>query len=283
MSTPSSQTSRHCPACGARLHGPFCSECGAAASRPTDQTARTLWPWAVVAVALAALVATVVTTQRRGAPTPATAPATAPAAGGTATPAAGLDAAGAAPVDLSTLTPVERFDRLFDRVMRADEGGDAATVTTFGPMALAAFEMLDAPDADARFHAGLIRIATGDYAGAAAEAAAIAAAQPTHLFGILLKDGSPNSNRISGAGRGPSRVPAAYPSETVAQRPEYPGHQVIIDRFLRESSPWNQRSERRADPTIAGGSRPRSATPRLARGARPSPPPRVPRVAAGIP
>ncbi len=189
-----------------------------------------LWPYVVVAVLLVALVGTITVTSRRGA-----APAVAPAAAGVPLDLGG--ATGADAVDLSAMTPVERFDRLFDRVMRASEGGDAATVTTFGPMALAAFESLGVPDADARFHAGLIRMATGDLAGAKVLAASISAEQPRHLFGILLKGRIAEQEGDRATLEAARRAfVAAYPAESAAQRPEYPGHQVIIDRFLAEAS-----------------------------------------------
>jgi hypothetical protein len=135
------------------------------------------------------------------------------------------------------MPPRERFDRLFDRVMRASESGDTATVTQFAPMALAAFGMLDTVDADARFHAGLIQIAAGDLPGAMEKARAISDAQPQHLFGILLK------GRIAEVTQDQAALAAAhrafrdaYKAEAAAQRPEYPGHQVIIDRFLADAS-----------------------------------------------
>ncbi len=136
------------------------------------------------------------------------------------------------------MTPVEQFDRLFDRVMRASEGGDAATVTTFAPMALAAFGMLGSPDVDARFHAGLIRLASGDVAGARALADSIATERPAHLFGSLLKgkiaEQSQDQDSLNAAHR---EFLAAYPAETAAERPEYPGHQAMIDRFLKDATP----------------------------------------------
>lgn len=135
------------------------------------------------------------------------------------------------------MTPRERFDRLFDRVMRASEGGDAATVTQFAPMAIAAFGLLDAPDADARFHAGLIHLAAGDAPSAMAMATAIAAQQPRHLFGILLKgriaEVTQDRDALAAAHRA---FREAYAAEAAAQRPEYPGHQAIIDRFLADAS-----------------------------------------------
>ena len=136
------------------------------------------------------------------------------------------------------MTPVEQFDRLFDRVMRASEGGDAASVATFAPMAMAAFASLPAPDIDARFHAGLIQLSSGDVTGATAHAAAIAKEQPAHLFGILLR-GRIAARAQDAAGVAAARAAflAAYPAEIAAQRPEYPGHQAMIDRFLKDATP----------------------------------------------
>lgn len=230
-----SETRRHCANCGARLHGAFCSECGhRAGQRPAEKRA-TPWPWVLVGVSLLALVGTIVTTRRGGGAAPAAvAPVAAPVAG-----AAGLLAASPeTPLDLSTMTPVEQFDRLFDRVMRASEGGDAASVTTYAPLAMAAFAALPSPDVDARFHAGLIRLASGDVAAASAFADAIAREHPAHLFGILLKGKIAEQRGDAAAVAAAHReFLAAYPAETAAARPEYPGHQGMIDRFLKDATP----------------------------------------------
>jgi hypothetical protein len=193
--------------------------------------------WLVLGVALAALAGVLVMTTRGSAPEPAPAVAVVPGSPTTPSAASGPAAAADTTPDLSSMTPRERFDRLFDRVMRASEGGDTATVTQFAPMALAAFAMLGPPDADARFHAGLIHLAAGDAPGAMEMASAIAAQQPRHLFGILLK------GRIAEVTQDPDALAAAhrafreaYASEAAAQRPEYPGHQAIIDRFLADAS-----------------------------------------------
>jgi len=83
-------------------------------------------------------------------------------------PFAGGAAAGGPPPDISNMSPRERFDRLYNRVMTAAENGDEATVTNFSPMALSAYGMLDTVDADARYHAALIKLHTGDIDGATA-------------------------------------------------------------------------------------------------------------------
>lgn len=191
---------------------------------------------------LLALVATIVVTKNRGAglasarpPVPAQPAAAAPPLAGAAGIASPI---GGPSPDLSAMTPVARFDTLFDQVMRASEGGDAATVATTAPMALAAFGLLDAPDVDARFHAGLNHLANGDAAGATTQADAIAREQPAHLFGIMLKGRIAERNQDTAALTGARRAfMAAYPAETAAQRPEYPGHQVMIDRFLKDAAP----------------------------------------------
>jgi hypothetical protein len=227
-------TVRRCPSCAATLHGPFCSECGAAVNPAAPADKRVPLPYVIGGAAVLLLGVLFMVRSRNDASTPATLPAPAAAApqvSGTT----GLEPGpSGTPPDLSAMTPVERFDRLFDRVMRASEGGDTATLVSFAPMALAAFGMLASPDADARFHAGLIRIASGDLAGAKSLADSIAAEQPAHLFGILLK------GRIAEQALDAVSLKAAYrdflvayPAEMAAQRPEYPGHQAILDRFLK--------------------------------------------------
>jgi hypothetical protein len=107
------------------------------------------------------------------------------AAGGAAAPFA--DGAGGTPPDLSTMTPRERYDRLYNRIMRASESGDQQTVTTFTPMALQAYEQLDTVDADARFHLATLKLHSGDVEGASAIADTLLMKDPGHLFGYVLQ------------------------------------------------------------------------------------------------
>ena len=105
-----------------------------------------------------------------------------PDAGAGVAPAAGFpDLSG-----LASLPPAERFAEVFDRMMRAGAEGDSMTVAHLSPMAAAAYAELDSVDADTRFHAGLIAIQTGDFAGARALADSIEALAPGHLFGPIL-------------------------------------------------------------------------------------------------
>ena len=92
-----------------------------------------------------------------------------------------------APPDISSMSPRERFDRLYNRIMRAAESGDEATVTRFTPMALMAYAQLPDIDADARYHAALLKVHTGDAEGASALADTILSQNPGHLFGYLIR------------------------------------------------------------------------------------------------
>ncbi len=208
-----------CPSCrGAVAPGArFCSQCGTAvAAGPARQVQ---WAWVVAGLAVLAVVLVLV--WRSAPPTPA-------APGGTTgDPAA---------IDLASMTPRERFDRLYDRVMRAAEQGDAATVGRFAPMALAAYEQLDARDADARYHAAMIRMHTDDPAGAAALADTIRAEAPSHLFSFVIhatlarQRNDPARQREEEAG-----FLAAYDAEIAAGREEYQQHRFILDQMLEQA------------------------------------------------
>jgi hypothetical protein len=100
--------------------------------------------------------------------------------------------------DISQMTPRERFDRLFDRVMGAAERGDSTTVTQFSPMALGAYDMLDQVDADARYHAAMIHLVNGGVDAALALADTIQRAAPNHLFGYLIRVEGPHAERFAG-------------------------------------------------------------------------------------
>jgi hypothetical protein len=175
----STSTAKACPSCAApTTTGRFCSECGAAVgdavcagcrsllspgakfchrcgtavgTQPaspvaTHSTANVL-PWAVAAIAMLAVVA-LVASQRFGgtrAPTAAS-PADAPFAS-----AGAAGSAGRAP-DISNLSPRERADRLFDRMMRLSSEGKADSVQFFAPMAISVYQSLGALDADLRQH-----------------------------------------------------------------------------------------------------------------------------------
>lgn len=148
-------------------------------------------------------------------------------------PAAGGAPAGPAP-DISNLSPRERFDRLFNRVMRAAESGDQATVSSFGPMALGAYQMLDTIDADARYHAALIALHTGDVAGAGALADTILATEPGHLFGFVVRGTIARFQKNDRVLRQTyANFLAHYEAEQARRRAEYLDHPKALEDFLK--------------------------------------------------
>ncbi len=246
---------RYCPSCGTAAPGAFCTSCGTAVgTRPCSQCGAPVvpgarfcgscggttgpgaggsgfralgdpsrrhspvpLPWIVAGVAgLVTLVLLLVLLRR---------PAMPPAAASLGTGAV----SGGAPPDLSTMTPLEQFDRLFERVMRASEQGDTTTVVSFLPMALQAYQQLGVVDADARYHAGLLQLRAGNEAGALALADTILAGAPDHLFALALRVAVEDGRGGAGASSALAAFAEAYAREMVSPKPEYAGHQTLLD------------------------------------------------------
>lgn len=214
--------SRWCAGCGAQLaHGArFCATCGEAvpAGAPPRGGFRNR-AWLVAGVAVLAVILAMVWGRSSPAPVAAT-------VGTAGDPTL---------VDLASMTPRERFDRLYDRVMRAAENGDDATAMQFAPMALSAYAMLDDIDADARYHAAMIRLHTGDPTGAAALADTIRAELPTHLFSFVihatLAKQQGDQARYAEERGGFMRN---HDAEMAAGREEYGMHRFILDQMLQD-------------------------------------------------
>ena len=246
-----------CPACGASASGKFCSACGASleprscvrcraplgaqarfchrcghpvgAGGAGARSDRSAW---IVAGTLSALLVGIigynVLTQEPAPQIPDMANAGAAAGDTTAR-------AGGAP-DISQLTPRERFDRLFNRIMQAAEQGDTAQVRRFTPMALGAYAQLDTTDVDARYHAAVIRLQTGDIAGAHALADTILEQSPDHLFGYIVRGTAATLADDPGARSQAEReFLRRYDGEMAARRPEYRDHAPVIEEFRKEA------------------------------------------------
>jgi hypothetical protein len=153
------------------------------------------------------------------------------------TGAAGGDRPEAGPApDISALSPQERFDRLFNRIMQAAERGDSVEVERFTPMALGAYQQLDSRDADARYHAAVLHLQVGDFAPALALADSILAESPGHLFGYLIRGTVARlQNDPVALARADRDFLAHYPAETAAKRVEYLEHQPVLDEFKKEA------------------------------------------------
>lgn len=136
------------------------------------------------------------------------------------------------PVDLSTMTPREAADRLFNRVMAADERGETAQAMQFAPMALLAYRRVDRPDADAHYHIGLINLLLGNLDEVRKQIENLKRDSADHLLGLALAirvakrvgDGKSASDILA-------RFAAAYDAEIRRRKPEYEAHRVTIEKL----------------------------------------------------
>ncbi len=217
-----------CAQCEARLSpgAKFCHRCGApAAGGRSPRSDRFAWTIALVAVLVTVgVVAYEIGRGRVSQPTVAEM-GNAGNSGGAAGPAV------RAP-DISKMTPRERFDRLWERVMRAAEQQSADTVTMFAPMALMAYRQLDSVDTDARLHVAMIHVAVGELKEAKALADTIAAQSPSHLFAPLIRGSvAEQENDTKSLKQAYADFLAHYDAETKANRKEYTDHRPILDDF----------------------------------------------------
>jgi hypothetical protein len=144
--------------------------------------------------------------------------------------------------DISSMSPRERFDRLFNRIMQAAERGEAAEIERFTPMALGAYEQLDNRDVDARYHAAVIHLQSGGIPQARALADTILRESPGHLFGYIIRGTAARMANDSGAERRAQQdFLTHYPAQMAANRVEYLEHRPVIDEFRDEAE--NVKSE----------------------------------------
>jgi hypothetical protein len=138
------------------------------------------------------------------------------------------------PPDISNMSPRERFNRLYNRIMTAAQAGDEATVSRFTPMALMAYAQLDTIDADARYHAALLKVHTGDVSAAQALADTILAQTPGHLFGYVIRGTVARFRKDDKSlTRAYRDFLQHYDRETKLNRPEYGEHQTSLNDFRR--------------------------------------------------
>ena len=198
----------------------FCSACGkAAGSSGKPRADRT--PWLIAGVALAALMAVLLLMVASKSP-----------ARQIGTAAQSTMQTGEAPPDISNMSPRERFNALYNRVMRAAQSGDEATVTRFMPMALVAYAQLDTLDADARYHAALLKVHTGNADESRALADTILAKDPGHLFGYVIRGTVARFRKDQKElNRAYSGFLKQYDTEMKRKRPEYSEHETSLNDF----------------------------------------------------
>jgi hypothetical protein len=239
-----------CPSCGTVAQGNFCSACGASLSAracaacraelspqarfchrcgqpvgasPAPQSERKAW---ILAVSLCLLLVGGIVYKVSSASPQPVAPDMANSGAGSGGPAP----------DISSMSPRERFDRLFNRIMQAAERGDSMQVAQFTPMALGAYDQLDSRDVDARYHAAVIHLQAGDFPAARALADTILKESPGHLFGYVIRG---TAARIQGNPAEQSRAEreflSHYQGEIAKNRVEYLEHQPVLDEFKQEA------------------------------------------------
>lgn len=261
MTESSTTPSTSCPSCGAAASGRFCAQCGAAtatlacgrctaalrpgarfchrcgqptvAAAPVPSVASSRLPWLIAGLCTIGAISLVtllgINTQNAPkAPPPLPDQVPAPAAAGAAP--------GGATTDISQMSPAERFNRLFNRVMRAAGAGDSAQALQFAPMAVSAYGMLGTtPSADERLHVGLVYLVQGDTRAVTALADTLLVQNPDHLFGYILRG---EAARLAGDQAALTRAKADFAARDAreaarADRPEYQEHRPLLDDFRK--------------------------------------------------
>ena len=135
--------------------------------------------------------------------------------------------------DISQMSPEERADRLFNRVMLLDSQGKSDSVLFFAPMAIESYRMLSPLNIDQRYDLGRIAEVSGALPLAKAQADTILLQNPTHLLGLVLATRvAILDKRVSDAAAYSSKLRAVYSSESAKKLPEYDRHKDDIQNVL---------------------------------------------------
>jgi len=247
---------RYCSSCGAPLAGGICSSCGgevspgarfchlcgkavgANASVVRESRTNPL-PWIVAALAFLALFAMAAGRGFNARPSSTV------DGSQNALPQVGLDDRGGAvddaavserAPDISGLSPQERADRLYNRVMLLATQGKVDSVQFFAPMALTAYQMLSPLNADQRYDMGRIGEVAGALPLAKAQADTILRQDPNHLLGLILEARlatlAGDSIQLHSYER---RLVAAQKTELATRKEEYIRHQDDITNALQQA------------------------------------------------
>jgi hypothetical protein len=220
--------SRFCSDCGTQLKADarFCHSCGSPiqgrpSSAPSGPDFSKALRWGVSAVAIVALV--VLSVIQFGSRE----------AGADSAVAVPLGAGAVRAPDISSMSPEERADRLFNRVMGLSSEGKADSAAFFGPMALAALEALTPLNAHQRYDIGLVALVTGDVSRATAQSDTILTQRPTHLLGLVLAGRAADARGDAAASSNfRRRLLAAESAERKSALPEYTDHDADIRAAL---------------------------------------------------
>lgn len=183
-------------------------------------------PWVVAGAALLAVVIMVANQQSKATPA---------APQGMEAPFAGAAAGGGAvrAPDISQMSPQERADRLYDRVMKLAAEGKSDSASFFASMAVGAYESLAPLNADQRYDMGRMAEMAGDFATARAQSDTILREQPDHLLGIILDARVVMARGDSAGGRQKlQRLVKVEATERAKSLDEYERHRGDIDAAL---------------------------------------------------
>lgn len=134
------------------------------------------------------------------------------------------------------MSPAERFDRLYQRIISAAQTGDQATVTRFMPMAIAAFGMLDTVTVDARYHMAMLELHVGDLTAAESQADSIKRADSNHLFSYVISAAVARWKQDDKARDAAYReILQRYDAEVAKRKPEYLEHRAMLEE-LRQTA-----------------------------------------------
>ncbi len=139
--------------------------------------------------------------------------------------------------DISQLSPQERAERLFDRVMILNSQGKTDSVQFFAPMAISAYEMLAPMTADHRYDMGRIAEVAGVLTLARAQADTILRGNSSHLLGLILAARIATLTNDDTARKGfENRLLAAHQAETAKRLAEYTRHEDDIRNAIATAS-----------------------------------------------
>lgn len=153
-----------------------------------------------------------------------------------AAPFASGAAAGGSIPDIASMSPNERANRLYGRIMAYVQAGKADSAAFFAPMALAAHEMLETMSLDERYHLGQINEMLGNAAVAAAQADTMLKAEPENLLGLML---ATHAARLANKAADIKTYDALFlkvlDAQLATKKPEYEMHKAEIERTAAEA------------------------------------------------
>jgi zinc ribbon protein len=235
-----------CAACGAALSAGarFCHRCGTPVgqgapvitpSAPVKSTNANTLPWAIAFVAVLAVVAYSAGQnfgKAKGSAVDGSSNSIAnPAIDGPAAAAA----AGRAP-DISAMSPSERANRLYQRIMTLAENNKMDSAVMFTQMGIPAHEALENPTSDERFHLARLAEIASDSTIARAQSDTILINEPNNLLGLLMQSRAALMNgNAAKAKKFDQQLLKVLDAELAKGTQDYQLHRAEIDRAAADA------------------------------------------------